>query len=271
VGRFGAVGAILDRGTALALYVAAGHELAIRQTPLGHVHVPEVTVRLVDRQDSELPASLTEAPFVYRVDARARRGGRAQVALRFGGFATATLARVSPAGGDPVEACSAMRGGAGLFAGRRARGQADQLDLDAPALFPYGWDRAEGAGSRRIRWTRVPDAEMLLPLADAGRFVLEIEAQPVGQTPATMTVEINDRPLDPVAVRPGSGAYRWTIPAGLLREGLNRVRVSTPALTRPSEALGNADDRLLGLGVTRVRLIRAESLAEGEPADLGPM
>jgi hypothetical protein len=117
----------------------------------------------------------------------------------------------------------------------------------------------------------VPDAEMLLPLADAGRFVLEIEAQPVGQTPATMTVEINDRPLDPVDVQPGSRAYRWTIPAGLLREGLNRVRVSTPALTRPSEALGNTDDRLLGLGVTRVRLIRAESLAEGEPADRGPM
>jgi hypothetical protein len=271
VGRFGAVGAILDRGTALALYVAAGHELAIRQAPLGHAHVPGVTVRLVDRQDSELPASLTEASFVYRVDARARRGGRAQVALRFGGFATATLARVSPAGADRVEACSAMRGGAGLFARRRARAQAEELDLDAPALFPYGWDRAEGAGRRRIRWTRVPDAEMLLPLADAGRFVLEIEAQPVGQTPATMTVEINDRPLDPVDVQPGSRAYRWTIPAGLLREGLNRVRVSTPALIRPSEALGNTDDRLLGLGVTRVRLIRAESLAEGEPADRGPM
>jgi hypothetical protein len=65
--------------------------------------------------------------------------------------------------------------------------------------------------------------------------------------------------------------YRWAVPAGILRAGLNRVRVSSSALVKPSEVLGTADDRLLGVGVSRVRLIHAASLAEVEADVPGPM
>jgi hypothetical protein len=189
--------------------------------------------------------------------------------LRFGGFAEMTLARAWSAGDGPLRACSVMRGGVGLFAGARRRREAEELDLSNPALFPFGWGRLERAGGSRTRWTRATRADMLVPLSEAREFVLEIEARPVGTAPTTLALEVNDMPLAPVALEGRSAVYRWEVPAGVWRAGMNRVRVSTSRLVRPSDVVGNADDRLLGLGVTRVRLLQADASAETGGA--GPM
>ncbi len=262
LGRYGSFGALLDRGQVVELYVGAAHALNLRQAALGHRRVPTLAVARAEAVvDAGLPAALAELPFVYHVRVVAAGARRSQLALRFGGFAEVAVARVSAAGGRAVVACSAMRGGSGLFARAGSRRQAEDLDLANGWLFPYGWGRLEGVGRRGVRWTRAREAEMLLPLAQTGRFVLEIEAQPVGSAETMLFVEVNDTALEAVSLDPGPGVYRWEVPEDVWRAGMNRVRVRTPTLHRPSEVVGNHDDRLLGLGVSRVRL-RPTAVAE---------
>jgi len=268
VARFGSVGALTDPGMRLVMYVTASHPLNPHLAPLRHTHVPVLAVeafhldapaerdRLAERlaRDTVPTTFLAQAgPWVYRIDAAARPGVRAQLALRLGGFTERSVARVEADESTPaLVACAAMRGGAPLLASSSAA----DVPLERDDLFPFGWDRVEQIGDTRLRWTRSTTAEVLVPVAAAGDIAVEITAQPVAGIPSELRARINDTVLEPRPLEGGTRTYRWVVPEQAWRAGMNRMWIATPALVRPSDVEGSSDDRELGVAIRRIRLSR---------------
>jgi len=171
VTRFGSVGALMDRGERLVLYVSASHPLNPHLAPLRHSHVPVLAVEPFRfdapgdraRLDERLARDAVPATFlsdddrwIYRVDAEAPADHRAQLALRLGGFADRGVARVELAGdAQAVAACAATLGGTPLLS---SSASAD-LPLEREELFPFGWDRVEQLGDTPVDDGRSPRAD----------------------------------------------------------------------------------------------------------------
>jgi hypothetical protein len=134
------------------------------------------------------------------------------------------------------------------------------------AAFGGGWhDMEPMGGGRYFRWMAGPRAVLLLTLTDAvddspSPLLLALDAQSVGVPgPADrLRVAINGEWLDPRALMAGRAAYTWTVPASLMRVGLNEVLVETTVTLRPSHVSAGADGRLLGLALYGWTLARAD-------------
>ena len=128
------------------------------------------------------------------------------------------------------------------------------IDLGADDLFVFGWDSLERTGGRLFRWSLLRTAGLLVPLAVPVDLRIEITATAAGS--GMLKLHINDTELPPVALQAGEQVYRWTVSGKAWRRGLNRVLVQVPDLVRAVDLGAAGDDRLLGLSVSRIRLVR---------------
>lgn len=266
--QLASLGALLDGPTHLVIYVRGGHSLEPRPRPLTHRQVPEIRVRAFRSADVAEGATLRAltaadgltdsqawlaAPYVYRIDVESSWKGRRQLALDLGGFADAAMARVTSGRGKGVTLCAAMRNNAPTIPAT-ALPAAGEVGLGNRDLFVYGWDRVEQSGREQFRWTRVPDAELLVPLERAAPMVLELDCVPTGAPNIELRVRVNGQSLPPAALVPGKHTYRWAVPADALGDGLNRVWIGTSALVRPMDIGPGTDDRRLGVALYRIAL-----------------
>jgi hypothetical protein len=265
--------ALLEPDQRVVAYLASDRVLRPRAKALRHAHAPALQVEQYDTRQPDGAAalaaamshdglsddvSITSGPLVFRIDVTARRAGRSQLALRLGGSAGRAVARLVAGGATGrVDVCGAMRGGAGLFAG--AGSEVEEIDLANAELLPYGWDRLEHNGPRRRRWTRVPAADVLVPLSRVGPIAMEIDIEPAGPPGTRLDVRINGHALPSTALSGGVNTYRFLVAAEAWREGMNLMTIATSALVRPSDVSASRDDRQLGLAVSAIRLVIADT------------
>ncbi|HEX7778915.1 MAG TPA: hypothetical protein VF424_06750, partial [Vicinamibacterales bacterium] len=261
----GSIGAILEDDQTLVLYFGSRYPFDPRLEPLNHASVPDVvvtsypaagageTVQAALARDEAAPA-LGDWPHVSRVEIQSPAGGRSQMALRLGGFVQAAQARVTaPDPSSDVSVCSAGGSGAEPIDAAGELADAD-IDLGADDLFVFGWDSLERTGGRLFRWSLLRTAGLLVPLAVPVDLRIEITATAAGS--GMLKLHINDTELPPVALQAGEQVYRWTVSGKAWRRGLNRVLVQVPDLVRAVDLGAAGDDRLLGLSVSRIRLVR---------------
>jgi hypothetical protein len=109
-------------------------------------------------------------------------------------------------------------------------------------------------------------ARLFLPAEVGSGYRLELAALPFeypGAPEQAVTPEVNGRRLERRALNPGWGTYAWDVPAGLLRPGLNEVRLGFESLAAPAEVLpGSA-----AIGETGLEAPTAIEVNSGGPAD----
>jgi hypothetical protein len=264
------LGGLLDGPSNVVIYVRSLHPLSPRQRPLSHDEVTDVSVKefrtAKPSERTALDAAIAadglgdkdlwlDAPFVYRLTAESAARGRRQIAIELGGFAAGAAARVFPTQRGPVSLCAAMRANTPSSSMRMpaVSGSVD-INISSRDLFLFGWGRVEGEPRAPFRWTRTPEAELLLPLERTAPMLLELECVPIGQAPVDLRLRINDLTLPSASLVSTQRIYRWNIPADALMEGLNRVWIGTSALVRPMDIGPGDDDRQLGVAVHRIRL-----------------
>lgn len=120
------------------------------------------------------------------------------------------------------------------------------------ALFAAGWhDLERAADGAYFRWMSGPRAGWSVPLRQATRLRLELDAQPVASPREGDQVRLVVNGVDAggQALRAGRGVYAWELSEAPLRSGLNEFELSTSLVVRPSDITAGADARRLGLAV----------------------
>jgi hypothetical protein len=270
---------VIDSAQRLVLYLTSRDSLEPRLDPIRRRISPDLLVenyQQSDRQKNALQAAfkrdglepapgLADSGHVSRVEIRPGSHGRSQFALRVGGFIESAHAWLMT-DDEPGEVllCSAMRDDARLFAGAVPPIEAD-VDLDADDLFVYGWDRVEQTGARRFRWTLATSAGLLVPLSKPFDLQVEISATSAAGA-GHILLDVNDEEQAAIAVRPGEALYRWIVPVDRWGSRLNRVRLTVSDLVRATDLGAADDDRVLGVSVTRIRLVRPQAPIQAQTA-----
>jgi hypothetical protein len=139
-------------------------------------------------------------------------------------------------------------------------------ELRAAMALGEGWASDEEIQGTGARWAVAQGARLFLPVEAAVDHRLELVALPFqypGAPEQAITPEVNGQRLERRAVGPGWGTYVWDVPAGLLRPGLNEVRLGFESLAAPAEVLpGSA-----AIGTTGVETPIAIEVNSGGPAD----
>ena len=120
--------------------------------------------------------------------------------------------------------------------------------------FGAGWHGVERGSEGEFRWTAAAEAWLWLPSEIPGPVTLAVSA--FGQAGATLQAVVNGRTLEPCSLERGSAHCTWTLPASDFKVGGNAVALRSSHLTRPADTHPSADDRLLGVAVTRIQLRR---------------
>jgi hypothetical protein len=265
--QLAALGGLVDGPADLLIYARSDHELVPHPRPLRHRAVPQIRVDALGAVDAtdraavlarvtadELtePARWLESPYLYRIAVASASAGRRQLALDLGGFATEAVARLTGASSAGTTLCAATRNNTPTPAAR-AWSAEGEIDLDSRDLFVFGWDRVEGRGPGRMRWTRAVQTEMLIPVVEPAPMVLELDVAPPAEG-SDLRVTVNGTSLAPVRLALGTHRYRWTLVASALERGMNRVVIGTSKLVRPMDVGPSDDDRRLGVAVHRIVL-----------------
>jgi hypothetical protein len=284
------LGALLDPGQRLVIWLAGPNLLAPRLQGLPRIREPVISFRHFDvargderaalrtalareQIDEMAVAAAMSAAYALRIEVVPPDVGRSVLALRLGGSARVALARLASHEAAPGTLCSPMYG-KGFFAWAVGETAAEDFDLADSELLPYGWHRLEHIGPRHRRWTRAPRAEILVPLARAGAIDIEITIEPAVPVGTMADLSVNDIPVGRQALRPGVHTYRWVVPGDAWREGMNLVTLGSSAMVRPSDVGVSRDDRELGLAVSAIRFRvtgwETSSGASGSPPVPGP-
>lgn len=147
--------------------------------------------------------------------------------------------------------------------------------------FGAGWhDMEPMGGGRYFRWMSGPRAVLLVALAPSAAgspepVTLTLDAQSVGEPgPADrLRLAVNGTWLDARPVPRGRALQAWTLPAALLRPGLNEVLIDTTVTLRPADVQAGADGRVLGLAVYGWRLTHESAVmssADAVPVPAAP-
>jgi hypothetical protein len=81
-----------------------------------------------------------------------------------------------------------------------------------------------------------------------------------------MLLDVNDEAQAAIAIRPGEAVYRWLVPVDRWHSRLNRVRLIVSDLVRATDLGAADDDRVLGVSVTRIRLVRSQAPIQAQTA-----
>jgi 4-amino-4-deoxy-L-arabinose transferase-like glycosyltransferase len=139
---------------------------------------------------------------------------------------------------------------------------ADGLRVDigaenVPAIGP-GWHPPEVFNDEHtFRWTRLPTAELRLPLEEPRDLCLAFRATTFaweGAPPQRTVVRINGREAAEGVIETGWSVYGLRCPEALWRSGVNTVEFAVDHTASPRDTLGVPDTRPLGIGVDWVQL-----------------
>lgn len=116
-----------------------------------------------------------------------------------------------------------------------------QISFGTPAAYIYqaeGWDRDEVILDAPGNWTNQKSARLLLPIKDVADYALTIRALPFAypqSPPQTMNVSVNGSDLQTFELRAKWDDYALTIPARLLKQGMNDLKLSFGYAVRPRD------------------------------------
>lgn len=211
-------------GRSLAVASAALSALALWNVGLEGVYNSEV----VARRDEAI--TFTQA-------ARAQREALARRVVSWHGRVPARLWAVA---WDRVD-------GTWLDGGRRSLG--GRIDLGAepeslPFLATRGWFDPETEDGVTLRRSRGRASFLRVPIRRGGSYEAVVRLRPeVPDLPLQVEFEVNRQPLGKMDVKRGWAEYRFAVPEGLVRPGLNDLGLvfsTTPREARPDYAGRNA-------------------------------
>jgi hypothetical protein len=137
-------------------------------------------------------------------------------------------------------------------------GRAD-IGADDEWLIGAGWHGAERAGDgTTFRWV-APGALLRLPLDHAADITLQVRLHAFGFPGAaaqTVTMSVNGRALDPVAIGPDWQVVQIETEAAIWRAGVNRVRFDFAWWARPMDVDLGPDPRELAAAIDYVRIAK---------------
>jgi hypothetical protein len=137
-------------------------------------------------------------------------------------------------------------------------GRAD-IGADDEWLIGAGWHGAERAGDgSTFRWV-APGALLRLPLDHAADITLQVRLHAfgfAGAAPQAVTISVNGRALDPVAIGPDWQVIQMETGAGIWRAGVNRLRFDFAWSARPVDVGLGADPRELAAAIDYVRVVK---------------
>lgn len=129
-----------------------------------------------------------------------------------------------------------------------------------------GWAEAEEIQGARANWAMAQLARVFLPAVDGSDYRLAVTALPFdfpGADEQSVTLWVNGRFLEAMVMSSGWATYSWSVPADLLRSGLNDLRFEFDRLDAPADVLpGNGI-----IGATGLRIPVAIEVNSGGPAD----
>ncbi len=124
----------------------------------------------------------------------------------------------------------------------------------------WGWHDVEEDARGRFRWSIGAETELLVQLAQPGPIRVEVDAWAAApdltDEPVSLTLVVNGEERASEDVAGAEGTYTWFVPGGVWTTGMNRIGLRVSAVSKPA-ALGlSDDDRILGLALRRLTLIR---------------
>ncbi len=222
---------------------------------------PELVIESFAAGDPELEATRRAdglpalAAFSARVRLRVDDGGQFSAStLDLGGIPSAARvrARVDLANPKRAQVCALLLGDVDP--------QSQHLALSfGPEAGPFlgaGWHDAEADG---LRWTAVPEADLLLPIAAGAGWRLRLRAMPLlrpGDEPPLLGLAINGAALASQPMRPGFAGYEFEVPAASLHPGTNRLTLRVPDTRSPAALSLGPDTRRLGVALSDLRVLR---------------
>ncbi len=112
---------------------------------------------------------------------------------------------------------------------------------DAAQLFQAeGWDRNESINGEPANWVNQQGARLLFPLRDIGDYQLTLKVLPFaypGSPRQTMDVIVNGQMLQRFELKTAWENYSTTVPARVLRPGINAITLQFAYLVRPHDVL----------------------------------
>ncbi|MHB8079809.1 MAG: sulfatase-like hydrolase/transferase [Candidatus Krumholzibacteriia bacterium] len=157
-----------------------------------------------------------------------------------------------------------------LAAGTVVDGLVDPGHPGCAARVGAGWNAPEtAADGMTFAWMAADTARLTLPLRvpAAGRIVVRGYGLDDRRGPRRLSLSVNGTPLGARRVPTELATLAFAVPAGALRAGDNDLALRVDRLVRPSDALGSADIRPLGLLVDAVRFIPDGAAGDAAAAD----
>jgi hypothetical protein len=137
------------------------------------------------------------------------------------------------------------------------------VDVGAPGderFIGHGWAGRESDPHSSFRWANRETSTLLVPLTtDVDDYQLDLEWAPFeapGLPVQVVGIEVNDRPLPAVALRPGLQTDSVRIPRSLLRRNLNQLRFRYTYVRSPRDLQVSDDSRPLAVRFATIRLTR---------------
>jgi hypothetical protein len=130
------------------------------------------------------------------------------------------------------------------------------VGTDDAAMIGRGWHAPEVSGATTFRWAE-SRAELLLPLDRAAPLMVQIQVQPfafAGAEPLRMSVTINGRRHEPVALQHGWQRVELPTPLELWHGGVNRIVLEFSRATRPADVGLGDDARALSAALDYLRV-----------------
>jgi len=118
-----------------------------------------------------------------------------------------------------------------------------QITFGTTTAYPYqgeGWDRAEVLDGESANWANQREARVLFPIREIADYQVTLRALPfafVGSSAQTVEILVNDQPMQKTQLKPGWENYTVTIPARVLRPGLNDLVLQFGYAARPRDVL----------------------------------
>jgi hypothetical protein len=188
-------------------------------------------------------------PRVVLLRLAAHPAARRLVGLHLGRRSPRVLARLTGYQADSRgRVCAAPLGPDLLTAGQRSA----TVPLAQGEWFGTGWYGLERDGATPFRWAD-RDVVVLVPSGLRAAADVEIDASPAsgGDPPPTITLFVNDAPLETWTMIPGARRYQWSAEAGVWIAGVNELRFHVSRAERPSDR-GSADTRSLAMSVRSI-------------------
>lgn len=128
----------------------------------------------------------------------------------------------------------------------RLRVPLDATDAD---WFGAGWHGPEGQGDGAFRWTNADAAEVRVLVSHRRSMRVRIRGSLAAApgTPNGLGLSWNGAPVE--APSPWSGEREWTVPAALVRRGLNIVTIRVARVVTPAAFAPGGDPRPLGAAI----------------------